>query len=180
MPEHEVERVVEYLRNGKVVMAARSFAPDQVDPSRGDKVPLIFHTDGTWVWAGAVYYYLKEHGIPPQPELVHHIRARGFQPAEVDDAAMDMAIEIATGQREPDPPVPLPPPGRPNRLRHRFRGRTGPVLCLSVRLRPCRLRPRGRRGSGRPTRVGRGRSRGRRRCRRLTCRWLRRTSGRRS
>ncbi|WP_285497432.1 TNT domain-containing protein [Actinomadura sp. NBRC 104425] len=113
VPEHEVERVVEYLRNGKVVMAARSFAPDQVDPSRGDKVPLIFHTDGTWVWAGAVYYYLKEHGIPPQPELVHHIRTRNFQPAEVGDTAMDAAIEIATGQREPDPPVPLPPPGPP-------------------------------------------------------------------
>ncbi|MFD0540822.1 hypothetical protein ACFQY7_50440 [Actinomadura luteofluorescens] len=40
-------------------------------------MPLTFHTDGTWVWSGAVAYYLTEHGVPPEPDLVAHIRAAG-------------------------------------------------------------------------------------------------------
>ncbi|MFC5746200.1 hypothetical protein [Actinomadura rugatobispora] len=108
VPDDEVPRVVEYLRNAKTVIAARSYAPDDVEPSRGDRVPLVFKTDGAWVWAGAVYYYLDEHGIAPEPDLVAHIRAQGHRLAEVDDATLEIAIQIATGQREPDP---APPPG---------------------------------------------------------------------
>ncbi|MFF5260575.1 hypothetical protein ACFY4C_16655 [Actinomadura viridis] len=116
VPEAEVERIVAYLRNAPTVLSARSYAPDEVDPSRGDQVPLAFKTDGSWVWAGAVYYYLDKHGVPPEPDLVEHIRAQGYRVPEVDDARQDIAIEIATGQREPDPPPARhapqgPPPG---------------------------------------------------------------------
>ncbi|MFB4312767.1 glycohydrolase toxin TNT-related protein [Actinomadura sp. 21ATH] len=109
VPDGEVARLAGYLKGAPVVMAARSAAPDQIDPARGDRVPLTFHTDGAWVWAGAVGYYLEEHGIPPEPDLVAHARARGFRIPEVDDAAMDAASAAVTGRPAP-PRTPAPDP----------------------------------------------------------------------
>ena len=101
VPPDEVAPLVEYLRKAPVVMAARSLAPDQIDPSRGDRVPLSFHTDGTWVWAGAVAYYLEQHGIPPEPDLVAHARAQGFRVPELDDDTLDAASAAVTGRPVP-------------------------------------------------------------------------------
>ena len=41
-----------------VVLAARSNGDDAFAPGRTDVVPLNFRTDGSWVWPGAVAYYL--------------------------------------------------------------------------------------------------------------------------
>ena len=102
VPPDETDRVIEYLRRGPVVMAARSYAPDRLDPARGDAVPLTFHTDGTWVWSGAVAYYLDEHGVPPEADLVAHIRANGFEVPAVDDDTMDAANAVVTGRAVPE------------------------------------------------------------------------------
>ncbi|MFI0451107.1 TNT domain-containing protein [Actinomadura sp. 6N118] len=107
VPAEEVEQVVEYLRKAPVVLAARSYGKDMVDPSRGEKVPLTFHTDGAWVWSGGTAYYLREHGIPPEPELVVHIRAMGFQVPEVDNDTMGAASDLIMS---PSPPPSAPPP----------------------------------------------------------------------
>ncbi|KAB2341302.1 TNT domain-containing protein [Actinomadura rudentiformis] len=107
VPAEEVERVVEYLRKAPIVLAARSYGKDMVDPSRGENVPLTFHTDGTWVWSGGTAYYLREHGIPPEPELVAHIRAMGFQVPEVDSDTMGAASDLIMS---PSPPPPTPSP----------------------------------------------------------------------
>jgi hypothetical protein len=123
VPDGEVAPLVAYLRQAPVVMAARSYAPDQLDGSRGERVPLTFHTDGSWVWAGAVAYYLDEHGVPPEPDLVAHIRARGFRVPEVDDDSMDAASAAVTGRSAPErvapaaePAVPGPPSELEGRL----------------------------------------------------------------
>ncbi|MFG2005804.1 TNT domain-containing protein [Spirillospora sp. NPDC048911] len=113
VPQHEVDQIVEYLRKAPVVMAARSYGKDMVDPSRGEKVPLTFHTDGTWVWSGGTAYYLREHGIPPEPELVAHIRAKGFEIPPVDKATLGAASDLIMGVPSPTPPpaaTPHPPP----------------------------------------------------------------------
>ncbi|TDD22745.1 DUF4237 domain-containing protein [Actinomadura sp. KC06] len=102
VPPDEVERVTEYLRQGPIVMAARSNAPDRLDSSRGATVPLTFHTDGTWVWSGAVAYYLTEHGVAPEVDLVAHIRANGFQVPAVDDDTMHAANAAVTGRTVPE------------------------------------------------------------------------------
>ncbi|MFI0371307.1 TNT domain-containing protein [Actinomadura sp. 1N219] len=102
VPEDEVERVTEYLRQGAIVMTARSNAPDRLDSSRGAAVPLTFHTDGTWVWSGAVAYYLTEHGVAPEADLVAHIRANGFQVPAVDDDTMHAANAAVTGRTVPE------------------------------------------------------------------------------
>ena len=100
LPAGEMERVLSYLENAPVVLAARGHDADELDSSRGANVPMTFHTDGVWIWPGAVAYYLREHGIPPEPGLVAHIRGRGFEPPEVGGRTRDAAVAIIA----PGPP----------------------------------------------------------------------------
>ncbi|WUH97387.1 TNT domain-containing protein [Spirillospora sp. NBC_00431] len=121
VPPDELERVTEYLRDGAIVMAARSNAPDRLDSSRGAVVPLTFHTDGTWVWSGAVAYYLSEHGVAPEADLVAHIRANGFQVPAVDEDTMNAANASVTGQAVPERVLAEPEPvDWTNALQHRL------------------------------------------------------------
>ncbi|MFC5184025.1 hypothetical protein [Actinomadura harenae] len=94
VPEDEREALVRYLEQAPIVLAARSLDVDELDPERAARVPLTFHTDGTWVWPGAVGYYLRAHGVAPDPELVAHARGHGFRPPEVDDATRDAAVTL--------------------------------------------------------------------------------------
>ncbi|MEV6827339.1 ferredoxin [Amycolatopsis sp. NPDC051102] len=97
LPPAELEPVLAYLDAAPVILASRSNGPDAFDPARTDAVPLNFRTDGIWAWPGAVAYYLREHGVPPDPELVAHLRARRFAaPAEVTEAAKDLALAAIT------------------------------------------------------------------------------------
>ncbi|MDX3190909.1 hypothetical protein PV458_21070 [Streptomyces sp. MN03-5084-2B] len=95
----EAERVLAYLDAAPVILASRSNGPDAFAPDRTDAVPMNFRTDGAWAWPGAVAYYLREHGVPPDPDLVAHIRARRFTaPAEVPEPAKDLALAAITGE----------------------------------------------------------------------------------
>jgi hypothetical protein len=96
----ERERVLSYLDGAPVVLAARGYAEDAFDPDSAPSVPLNFRTDGTWVWPGAVAYYLRVHSITPDPDLVEHIRARQFVLPEVDEPAKQVALAAVTGGDE--------------------------------------------------------------------------------
>ncbi|WP_240487257.1 TNT domain-containing protein [Actinomadura flavalba] len=102
VPPDETGVLAEYLRRCPVVLAARSSAPDLLDAARPDRVPLTFHTDGVWVWSGAVAYYLAEHGVPPEPELVAHVRGRGFRVPALSDDEIEAATAAVTGEKAPD------------------------------------------------------------------------------
>jgi hypothetical protein len=97
LPPSERDRVLDYLTNAPVVLAARSYDVDAFFPDRAPAVPLNFRTDGNWVWPGSVVYYLREHSIAPDPDLVNHIRSRGFVVPEVDDPARELAVNAITG-----------------------------------------------------------------------------------
>lgn len=97
LPEGERERVLAYLESAPVVLASRSFDVDAFDPERTDVVPLTFRTDGSWVWPGAVAYYLREHALAPDPDLVRHIRGRRFAVPEVGEPARELALAAVTG-----------------------------------------------------------------------------------
>ena len=60
-------------------------------PSAPATVPRLFHTDGTWVWPAAVGYYLYRHGLPPQPELLAHIRTHNYAPPPVAQHTVEAA-----------------------------------------------------------------------------------------
>ncbi|MFD3595784.1 hypothetical protein ACFWU5_23920 [Nocardia sp. NPDC058640] len=90
------EQVLSYLEHAPVVLSARSFDADEFDPAKRD-VPLNFHTDGVFVWPGAVPYYLRKYGLPPEPALIQHIASRGFEIGEVDEGAREAAVQKVTG-----------------------------------------------------------------------------------
>jgi hypothetical protein len=98
LPPDERDRVLSYLDAAPVVLAARGHDHDLFDPERAPAVPLTFRTDGAWVWPGAVAYYLREHDIAPDPELLTHIRASRFTMPEVDEPARKRAVAAVTGE----------------------------------------------------------------------------------
>jgi hypothetical protein len=99
LPPAERERVLEYLDGAPVVLAARTYDTDAFDPDRPAAVPLNFRTDGSWIWPGAVAYYLREHEVAPDPELLTHIRALRFTMPEVGEPAKALALAAITGEQ---------------------------------------------------------------------------------
>ncbi|MBO2460222.1 hypothetical protein [Actinomadura violacea] len=92
VPEHEREPLLRYLREAPIVLAARGYDTDRLDPARPAEVPLTFHTNGVWIWPGAVHYYLRVHGVPPEPRLVRYASAENFRIPEVDEETRAEAV----------------------------------------------------------------------------------------
>ncbi|MFD6105352.1 hypothetical protein ACFWFQ_22080 [Nocardia salmonicida] len=90
------DRVLSYLERAPVILSARGHDADEFDPTQHD-VPLNFHTDGAFVWPGAVPYYLRKYGLPPEAALVQHIVGKGFEIGEVDEGARQAAVQKVTG-----------------------------------------------------------------------------------
>ncbi|MEU6738085.1 hypothetical protein [Streptosporangium sandarakinum] len=88
----ERERLAAYLDGGRVIAHEPGRDPDRVDSSRGETVPRDIRTDGRWVWTDAVTYYLREHGLLPDPGLCGHAAAHGYRCPEVGDAEADRAL----------------------------------------------------------------------------------------
>lgn len=99
----ERERILAYLRAGTVVLATTGTMPDIVDPGRGATVPMSFRTDGTWIWTDTVTYYLAEHDVGPDPQLVAHIRAVDGPPPPADDATVVRARAALTAPTDTAP-----------------------------------------------------------------------------
>ncbi|WP_250280234.1 hypothetical protein [Frankia sp. Cppng1_Ct_nod] len=75
----EKERILGFLDAGELVVAARSRSHDQLDPDRGPIVPMVFLTDGKWVWSEAMNYYLAIYDLLPDPHFLAHIRTKVYQ-----------------------------------------------------------------------------------------------------
>ncbi|WP_406688717.1 glycohydrolase toxin TNT-related protein [Saccharopolyspora sp. ID03-671] len=103
VPADEVGALRQYLENAPVVLASRENEEDHLDPERPQSVPGTWHTDGTWLWPGAVAYYLAQYGMPPESALVEHARSRGFTVGEVDDETREAAVSELVDQPLPDP-----------------------------------------------------------------------------
>lgn len=99
-PVAEADRaaILAYLNGAHVVMGGRGFDPDLFDPTSAADVPAAFHTDGTWIWPASLPHYLAKHGIPPEPDLVTHLRANGFTPPVLDQQTKDAAYTALTGE----------------------------------------------------------------------------------
>ncbi|MFI0350658.1 hypothetical protein [Actinomadura sp. 9N407] len=87
----ERDEVLRYLREAPVVYDSGNVFPDGFDPARPARVPDTYQTDGTWIWLGGVPYHLEVHGVPPEPDLVAHIRAHRFQVPALDAVDRDRA-----------------------------------------------------------------------------------------
>jgi hypothetical protein len=113
VPAAERDPVLAYLNTAPVVLGGRGFDPDVFDPDGPADVPAAFHTDGTWIWPAAVPHHLAEHGVPPEPELVAHLRAHGFTPPQVDAPTRAAAYTALTGEVPTPAPPSTPTPATP-------------------------------------------------------------------
>jgi hypothetical protein len=74
--------------------------PDVLDPRRGEIVPVGLRGDGRWIWSEAAGYYLVEHGIAPEPELLAAIRAARHTMNDVDAVALHQSRDaLGVGNR---------------------------------------------------------------------------------
>lgn len=91
---YEMQRLAAYLNGAPVALSAPGTTRDELAPDAPPVVPRAFHTDGMWIWPGAVGYYLTRYELPPQAELLAHIRSRGFAPTPVAPAALQAAAKL--------------------------------------------------------------------------------------
>ncbi|MEV6302245.1 hypothetical protein AB0M02_22705 [Actinoplanes sp. NPDC051861] len=96
LPASERPKVVAFLRDAPLALSAFGTGEDPYD---GDLpvVPLHIHTDGVWVWSESLAYFAERYGLPPEPELLAHIRARGYRWSEVDDQTLQHAGRLVFG-----------------------------------------------------------------------------------
>ncbi|MFC0097869.1 hypothetical protein ACFFKH_10040 [Micromonospora marina] len=81
------DHVLAFLDAGRPVLTTTQRMADLVDPGRGAVVPMSYRTDGSWVWTDTVSYYLREHGLAPDPGLLYRARSTGALPADTDEIA---------------------------------------------------------------------------------------------
>ncbi|MGC7093254.1 TNT domain-containing protein [Amycolatopsis lurida] len=101
LPPDEVRRVLDYLYRSPVASGRPVPLPDVFSPHGRPDVPDAFHTDGTWIWPAAVPHYLRKYGVPPEPELVDHIRANLHRPPYVPDKLRHTAEAEVLGKPYP-------------------------------------------------------------------------------
>jgi nicrotizing toxin Mtb-like protein len=107
--EMDIQDILDYLDGAPLVGPARGYDVDRLDPNGQQSVPVAFHTDGTWIWPAAVNYYLREHDISPEVDLIEHIRRMRFKLVPVDEP-----VRVAAQQfLGPPPGAPGPGPGGP-------------------------------------------------------------------
>lgn len=90
----ERSRLVTFLRGGTALLAVASRSEDRVDPTRGDRVPIVTKTDGQWIWSAGHAYYLQQYGLALEPEFNEHIRARGYIAESPNEQTLRAAAEF--------------------------------------------------------------------------------------
>lgn len=91
-PRLDDPALLAYLDAGAAVLATTERMNDVVDPARGKVVPMTYRTDGAWIWTDTVSYYLREHSLAPDPELVAHVGAAGARATQVPAVALHRAL----------------------------------------------------------------------------------------
>jgi len=88
----ERDRVLRYLETAPVLLSSTERMIDILAPEGGPVVPLVHRTDGRWAWTDTVPYYLRRHGLAPDPALLDAIRAGGYTLPEVTPVGRHRAI----------------------------------------------------------------------------------------
>jgi hypothetical protein len=74
----ERRQLLNYLNNGTLVVDSDVYGRDLLEPTRHYAVRARERTDGTWIWPEAVQFYLRWHGLAPDPDLHRHIVANNY------------------------------------------------------------------------------------------------------
>ncbi|GAA2491447.1 hypothetical protein [Winogradskya humida] len=88
----EPAKVRSFLKHGTVLLASAAKEIDVFDPDDGPQVPTSFRTDGHWIWADTIAYYLGMHSLRPEEDFLAHIRACDYTPATPGPVALHRAM----------------------------------------------------------------------------------------
>lgn len=86
------ERVLAYLGSGEPILGSPGALDDVRDVERLGVVPVGFSSDGRWVWPDAVVYYLQQHHLAPEPDLVAHALAWPAPPGPLNRLTRHRAL----------------------------------------------------------------------------------------
>src|SRR5690242_1853187 len=65
----ERRRVLGFLESAAPIVSSVVRSTDLLAPRRVGAVPHGYRTDGVWIWPDAVAYYLRWHGVTPEPDF---------------------------------------------------------------------------------------------------------------
>jgi len=99
----EIERLLDCLNSGVPVLPSDATMPDLLDPLRPAVVPLSFRTDGAWVWTDTIAYYLQEHALAPEPDLLAHLTGRSPGPIELSEVTRHRALSFLYRSQDTEP-----------------------------------------------------------------------------
>jgi hypothetical protein len=97
----ELPQVLHYLESEPKVLTGEGLGPDIFAPAAAPVVAESYRTDGTWIWHASVPYYLRKYAIPPDPDLLAHLRAQRFHPPYVDPLVRQAAQAELLGRPRP-------------------------------------------------------------------------------
>lgn len=93
-PGPERDALLRYLGQGKMLMRTTARDVDQVEPARGEVVPMSFRSDGTWIWSDGIAYYLRTYGVSPEESFRVDIRARAYIFPEPSEESLLKALDV--------------------------------------------------------------------------------------
>ena len=94
-------RVLGYLRAGHAVLRAPTLLNDEVDPARGAQIPLLYMTDGEWIWSAEHGYYLEHYGVLPEQAFLDHMAALDFAVPAASPESLAAAARLLQGDAAP-------------------------------------------------------------------------------
>jgi hypothetical protein len=92
------QQALEYLKQGVniAVFLDDTLVGDVVSPGKridSEEVPALnVLSDGTWVWSGALIYYVEQYHVRLPEEFLDHAEAAGWQIGQIqDEEAIDLS-----------------------------------------------------------------------------------------
>jgi hypothetical protein len=101
--DDERASLVGYLEAGTELLVTTGTMADVIDPEQGSVVPMNFRTDGSWIWTDTVTYYLRNHHLAPDPELLRHLRDVEGPPPALDTVLLGRALEALRPSSDNEP-----------------------------------------------------------------------------
>lgn len=88
--------LLSYLRSGTPIVVARGKWPDYLSDNDRGILPMVYYTDGEWIWTEQHIYYLERYDVLPEHAFVASVRERTEAPS-VDEDVQQRAIQLIQG-----------------------------------------------------------------------------------
>jgi hypothetical protein len=99
-PLENLQKIINYLENGTVVIAFLHYVYDNMNNAI---VPLIFYTDGTWIWPSYLGYYYSKHYTDLIPEaFLADMKNNNFNPPKVSNEKLLDAQKLYVNTYDPN------------------------------------------------------------------------------